>query len=380
MTATGLDIASGAKLVIELDGTAGPGVAGGHDQVDVAGSVTLQAGALLEVTANYTPVVGDSFQIVQNDDVDPVNGEFAGLAEGTSFLVPGPGGTQIGMTISYAGSNDIVLTAGNHAEVYVDDDWAGTDVGTDPDDDGPALSFGYDSFATIQDAITAVVEAGTVYVADGVYTGQVTVDKTVTIAGANAGVPAGVDPGTRAAESVLTGGFVLSADDVVIDGFTVVDGTGPGGIGSQTAVFMTSGSDGHTIQNNILDGPGTGSETRGILTTFNGNNHDLTIRDNEFFDWKGGIFNQGNSNVNIAGNDFHDLFAGVSNDFVSDVAIEGNAFASATEGIGVYHNVTNSVPDIAASGNSFSATVTSPIAHYGGDTRATRGPALTATV
>src|SRR5262249_10096235 len=37
--------------------------------------------------------------------------------------------------------------------VYVDDSWAGTSIGTDPDAGGPATIFGCDSFATIQEGI-----------------------------------------------------------------------------------------------------------------------------------------------------------------------------------------------------------------------------------
>ena len=40
--------------------------------------------------------------------------------------------------------------------VYVDDSWVGTPSGGDPDGAGPAMSFGCDSFATIQDAVNGV--------------------------------------------------------------------------------------------------------------------------------------------------------------------------------------------------------------------------------
>ncbi|QDV17780.1 hypothetical protein Pan153_24350 [Gimesia panareensis] len=220
----------------------------------------------------------------------------------------------------------------------------------------------------IQEGVDLVTPDGIVEVEDGTYTGNVDVDKTVTIQGANAGIAAGVDPGVRGPESELTGGFRLFANDVVIDGLKIVDGTGPAGIGSKSAVFMTTGTTGHTIENNILEGPGTGVESRGVLSTFNGNNDNITIQNNEIYDWVAGIHNQGNTNVDIFGNNIHNVVAGVANDFVADVSIEGNAFSNSLEGIGV-NTISNGTPDVAAHDNFFdSSTITNPIAHYGGDT------------
>ncbi|WP_145448519.1 beta strand repeat-containing protein, partial [Gimesia panareensis] len=220
----------------------------------------------------------------------------------------------------------------------------------------------------IQEGVDLVTPDGILEVEDGTYTGNVDVDKTVTIQGANAGIAAGVDPGVRGPESELTGGFRLFANDVVIDGLKIVDGAGPAGIGSKSAVFMTAGTTGHTIENNILEGPGTGVESRGVLSTYNGNNDNITIQNNEIYNWVAGIHNQGNTNVDIFGNNIHNVVAGVANDFVADVSIEGNAFSNSLEGIGV-NTVSNGTPDVAAHDNFFdSSTITNPIAHYGGDT------------
>ncbi|WP_278469021.1 choice-of-anchor D domain-containing protein [Gimesia maris] len=220
----------------------------------------------------------------------------------------------------------------------------------------------------IQEAIDLATSGATINVADGTYVEDVIVNTSVIIQGANAGIAAGVDPGVRGLESELTGGFRLFANDVVIDGFKIVDGAGPAGIGSKSAVFMAAGTTGHTIENNILEGPGTGVESRGVLSTFNGNNDDITIQNNEIYAWGAGIHNQGNTNVDIFGNNIHDVVAGVANDFVADVSIEGNAFSNSLEGIGVFNNISNGIPDVAAYNNSFdSSTLTNPIAHYGGD-------------
>ena len=137
--------------------------------------------------------------------------------------------------------------------VYVDDDWAGMAVGGDPDGDGPATLFGYDAFATIQDAVDAVAAAGTVDVAAGSYAEDVAVGKSLTLDGANAGVSAGASAGVRGPESELTGGFRLTASDVTIDGFTILGGVGVGG-GDVAAVYLAGGGSGHVIRNNVVTG------------------------------------------------------------------------------------------------------------------------------
>src|SRR5205807_7859199 len=87
------------------------------------------------------------------------------------------------------------------ATVYVDDNWAGTTPGTDPDGAGPATNFGCDSFATIQDGVNGVASGGTVIVYDGTYTENVMISKPVVLKGAQFGVDA---RGRVAAESIVS--------------------------------------------------------------------------------------------------------------------------------------------------------------------------------
>jgi hypothetical protein len=67
---------------------------------------------------------------------------------------------------------------------YVDDDWAGTTPGEDPDGAGPAQAFGTDAFATIQEAIDATADDGTVNVAAGTYSERIVIDSPMTVRGA----------------------------------------------------------------------------------------------------------------------------------------------------------------------------------------------------
>jgi len=106
MNTGNLDFDAATELDIELEGTT-PG-AGGHDQYNVTGTVSLGNATLNTILFNgYAPSLNDTFTIINNDGSDAIVGTFGGLAEGTSFAV---GSYQF--TISYAGGtgNDVVLT------------------------------------------------------------------------------------------------------------------------------------------------------------------------------------------------------------------------------------------------------------------------------
>lgn len=104
----------GANLTIELNGVA---VGTEYDRVDVVGGVNID-GANLVINLGYAPTPGDLFFIVVNDSDDPVNGEFAGLADGSVVSLGSFGGESFFARIFYfgdvgtaqlSGGNDIVL-------------------------------------------------------------------------------------------------------------------------------------------------------------------------------------------------------------------------------------------------------------------------------
>jgi hypothetical protein len=103
---------------------------------------------------------------------------------------------------------------------------------------------------TLQAAINKASSTDTIHVAAGIYaSGLVTVDKTLTLLGAQAGVDARTRVG---AESVLSNsqGMRIAANAVVIDGFTIQDSiiaafTGYG-------VSMAPGASGTQVVNNII--------------------------------------------------------------------------------------------------------------------------------
>ena len=75
---------AGSTLNIRLNGT-NAGV--DYDQLRVQGTVTL--GGTLNVTAGFTPAVGERFTLIDNDGTDDVVGTFAGLPEGAVLTING---------------------------------------------------------------------------------------------------------------------------------------------------------------------------------------------------------------------------------------------------------------------------------------------------
>lgn len=90
-------------FVARLNGTT-PGT--GYDRLVVAGPVTL-ANAALAVFFGYTPSVGDSYVIVDNDGADAVVGTFSTLPEGSTFVAFG---RTLQITYQGGDGNDVVLT------------------------------------------------------------------------------------------------------------------------------------------------------------------------------------------------------------------------------------------------------------------------------
>src|SRR5205085_5691188 len=93
----------------------GPTVGTGYDQQNVTGTVNL-GGAVLDLGVFFTPVVGSTYTIINNDLADAVSGTFAGLPEGAVFTQTNGSFTGT-FQITYQGGdgNDVVLTALNAA-------------------------------------------------------------------------------------------------------------------------------------------------------------------------------------------------------------------------------------------------------------------------
>lgn len=71
---------------------------------------------------------------------------------------------------------------------------------------------------TIQAAVDAAAAGDTIVVEDGSYPENVTIDRSLSLSCANAGISAGATPGARGAESTVQGELTITVADVIIDG------------------------------------------------------------------------------------------------------------------------------------------------------------------
>lgn len=239
----------------------------------------------------------------------------------------------------------------NRTHIFVDDD---TPVATEADDFGYGNGLGNarQELPSIQAAVNSVVTGGWIVVDDGTYTGNVVIDKALTLSGAQAGVDARGRSG--ASESVVNGAIQLltNADNVTIDGFSLLEGSNIGG--ANVGVFVGTGATGATIQNTIFTRSGSvdGDTFRGVLSTYNGGNTGLTVTQNSFSGWHTGVFlNPGSTGANIANNNFDTNFVGMSVDGPDGTLVTGNSFTNnGYEGLGIGAGVN---PTLTLTNNTF---------------------------
>ncbi len=196
--------------------------------------------------------------------------------------------------------NNLFLAIGQATVVWVDDDWTG------PNDCG-ALAWGFDAFASIQEAVDAVTDGGTVNVYAGTYAEQVVIGKDVQLVGT--GAPVVVPPtggvqgytieesgallypmlfaygGTDDGTGSITGPETIS---LTVSGFAIDHGNTVANNRTVGALFRNCNT--ATISDNEVYGllPGTGNpQTLGVAVY---GNSDVTITGNTVYDWtRGGI-------------------------------------------------------------------------------------------
>jgi parallel beta-helix repeat protein len=196
---------------------------------------------------------------------------------------------------------------------------------------------------TIQAAINKASPNDTINVAVGTYpepaAGPLTVNKTLTLLGAQNGVDA---RGRVGAESIVTDsqGTFVTANNVVIDGFTVQNSTNPAFTGY--GIAMGAGTTGTQILNNIIQNNIVG------IALANSGGSQVLIRHNQI---------QGNNQPGSASGTgiYTDQF--VSGGKVKNVLIEENAFVGNNDaGIDVSNtDAANGVSSLEVSTNSFDA-------------------------
>jgi len=191
---------------------------------------------------------------------------------------------------------------------------------------------------SIQTAVGRVVDGGTVVVGAGTYGGNVTVDRPLTLAGANKGI-AGTS--VRTTESVVNGMITVSANDVTINGFTI---NGPTG---SSAVAMQGNNSNETISNNIINNNGYAINFRTGNTMVNRNK---IVHGSSAFSGVEANSNPGD-NLTFDSNSFS---GGIN--VSADITVLGNT-SPRTSNVNVTNNTSTSGTSLAALFSTINATV-----------------------
>ena len=193
-------------------------------------------------------------------------------------------------------------------EAWVDDDF-----------DASTAGWGETHFATIQEAIDAVLEGGTVHVADGTYSENPTMDKPLNLVGPADSSSATIE-GTLTLASTADGALidrinflaVDSADNIVlqgVNGVTIVncsfDGAG-GFMSGGRAVQMSPKCSNVTIDNCTFQ--------NGYYVTIQGIVDNLTVRNSTITNVKSGINLQSGNNLVVENTDVSVVAQGETND------------------------------------------------------------------
>jgi hypothetical protein len=149
------------------------------------------------------------------------------------------------------------------AVVYVDDNFSNPVVGEDPDGVGPATSFGYDAFDTIQQAVDVVTNNGVVQVLPGTYSENVSTGKGLTLAGS--GATTLLSPSGGVAINLTGDGTTAFIEDLVVSGAdSAIDANGLAEL-NLSGLTLTGNGSGGTLTDvatiNFQTDPGDVDET-----------------------------------------------------------------------------------------------------------------------
>ncbi len=256
---------------------------------------------------------------------------------------------------SAPGSYDFVLT--------VRDAESGEVVGQSEMRVEVSANFEVSEGESIQAAIDAASDGDTILVGPGTYDENLTIDKQITLIGAQSGIDPTGDGGRGGAETVINGNIAVTvgADNATIDGFTLNKGAGNVGISLET------GATDITIQNNILNGGAVGdfsAGTRGIVNADNGGNTGLTVSQNSFSGWRTGLYvEEGAPGAVISGNDFDGNLVGLAFEEPDGQVVTGNSFTNnQQEGIGL--GAKDGSREVVLDGNTFTGNGGQPVGVY----------------
>jgi Ca2+-binding RTX toxin-like protein len=319
-------------------------------QVEGSGTVTFNAG-----DGNDTFIGGTGNDTINGDagnDTLSGNGGNDALAGGTgndtlnggagNDNLEGGAGTD---TAIYTGNLADYTTTGSVSNFTIVDNRSGSPDGTDTVQNVEFLQFAdvtvpvanilttvrlFDNndvliggFTTIQEAIDAAADGYRILVGAGSYTENLTVNKSLTIRGANTGIAAS-DP--RGTESVLTGSIHILDEGVLIDGMKIAEGSTISG--ELAGVYVQANN--ATVENTVFHRSGTvdSDGSRGLITA--GSITGLEVSGNSFSGFATGVYLKPGAAGSVSGNSFEDNFVGLSFDTnnPADVAVTGNSFTN----------------------------------------------------
>ena len=211
---------------------------------------------------------------------------------------------------------------------------------------------------TIQAAVNAANDGDTIIVDAGTYVEDLTINKAVTIEGANYGIAGTAGPGVRGAETIIQGTTTITASGAVtIDGVEVFNTSDNG---TQFVGVRVSTSAEVTITNSVFFSPvANGSnDDRAILLDTTATGH-VVIADNlitgdasgkySTSSWHRGIWSDGaTAQLDVTGNTFQNVRSGMNLDGYDDahVNISGNTFANDGTGLAIGTPVSSAITGI----------------------------------
>jgi hypothetical protein len=176
------------------------------------------------------------------------------------------------------------------------------------------------NYATIQAAVNAAVAGNTITVDAGSYNETVTINKTLTLKGAKAGI----DARTRSTsgESIVSnvnGAFRINAKGVILDGFTVQGETSQADL-TGAGIVMAPTVSGTQLRNNIVQ-----YNVAGVFLA-NSSASDACIIQNNLFKNNNNAGRQGGRGIYTNGS--------LTNGFLTNVIIDSNTFTGNRGGSG----------------------------------------------
>jgi Ca2+-binding RTX toxin-like protein len=211
------------------------------------------------------------------------------------------------------------------------------------------------AYTSIQNAIDLAANGDAILLGHGTYNQSPSVNKSLTIVGAQHGVTSASHAG---AETVINGGLYLHAEGITVDGIKLVGGATLAG--NPAGIYIDA--DNVTVTNSIF--ASNGSVGTGLLTPYNGGVTGLTLSNSAISGWTNGYYFNPTTQATVTGNSFNNnAVASTQDSLVAGSSIAGNMFTNSSIGhigFGVITDVTYDVGAVVGA-NTFDGTGGRPV-------------------